>query len=118
MVKFNLEDFLRTYKPNVDKIVRHIYRNNKTKLKGYEYINDIGRMPYGGYIRYADLDGNLIGSGIYVKKIKNKIMLKTNVKKWTINPLKYFLFYKKHVTFDEKQNRSFKRIVIDYANRA
>lgn len=111
---FDLENFLRHYKPKISPIVGDILRKND--LSDYTYVNDVTILAPGGYIKYANMDGDIVGYGVYVSNsTKNKIILKNTSwnKIWKIDPSKYFLFYKEHVAPQNKIRQMMLKLLDD-----
>jgi len=91
------------------------------EFKYYNYVkpDNISMIKPGGYIRCIDTDENLKWGGTVVKLInennlnKFKIQLmNTSNKFWTIKFNKYYVFYKKNITYKD----TFRDIFIKKAN--
>lgn len=97
---FNLKEFLSNYKPDIDDVVNELQIKYKDILKDYKFVQNINTVEVGGYIKYINVDGEIRGTGIYIKKEGPYVYLKNTFLKrvWKIAPEKYYLFYREHVT--------------------
>jgi len=123
-----IDELLKDYRPNINNYVNEIMTTNAKELKDFKYIpNDcITKMKLGGYVKYVNKDGILRNGGILVnfegtdfhikhnkfiepnyvpKPIKYefvKLVLKSNGKFLRISITKNLIFYKGHVTLNDK----------------
>lgn len=94
--------------------INHIFylkTKYEDELKDYEFVdgNNIEKLKCGGYIRYVNLNDELKWGGVLVKLINNKkiestkLLLKNKSNKlWSIFFYRYYIFYKKNRTRNDK----------------
>ena len=94
--------------------INHIFylkTRYEDELKEYEYVdgNNIDKLKCGGYIRCVNLNDELKWGGVLVKLIDNKkiestkLLLKNKSNKlWSIYFYRYYVFYKKNKTRNDK----------------
>lgn len=129
-----IDELIADVKNNVDDYIVELKETYKKELKGYEYIptDRIERMKLGGYVRYVDKEGVLKYGGILIsyegtdihvkynkfiyperkpepiKYSKVKLVLKNSEKKvWKVGIGNKYIFYKGHVTMDDKNREIF-----------
>lgn len=106
---------------NNDDYINYLKNKFEIELKYYTYVkpSNISIIKPGGYLRCIDIDENLKWGGTVMKLIdernlnKFKIQLmNTSNKFWTIKYSKYYVFYKKNITYKD----TFRDIFIKKAN--
>jgi hypothetical protein len=109
----SLFDILSDYESNNEIIIKKIKLKYKNELIDYKYSINIKKEKVGGYIRYFNTDGDLVGSGVLVTINKTNIILKNTGanKYWTVKITPYYFFYKKHRVYNDKIRHIFENLV-------
>lgn len=124
----DIENFLNNietqheYELKNKKIIEKYFKKYSEYLEDYKYVKNIdefNKLPYGGYIRYVDLDENLKWGGIFLKKYKYKdmtmLLLSNSLSKtFSISFDKNCIFYKKHTSQSDKTRKLFLSYLNEY----
>ena len=104
------------------KEIDNYYKKFNKSLEDYKYIvnlEEFKKLPYGGYIRYIDLNDELKWGGIFLKKYiykdMNMILLCNSLSKtFNISFEKNIIFYKKHTSQSDKTRKLFLSYLNEY----
>ncbi len=89
---------------NYNKRIDDLILKYSNHLEKYNYIikDELDDLKIGGYIKYIDVNNNLIWGGALIKIDANLIYMKKNNNIIKINKFKNIIFYKNHVTENDK----------------
>ena len=94
---------------NIINRVSFIINKYEGQLDKYNYIvrKDIDNLKLGGYIKYVNLNDELIWGGALAKIDKNYIYIKKNNNLIKIHKFENIIFYKNHITQNDKTREIF-----------
>ena len=94
---------------NINYRISFLMNKYEKQLDKYNYINkkDIDNLKLGGYIKYINLNDDLIWGGALAKIDKNFIYIIKDEIINKINKTKNIIFYKKHITQNDKNREIF-----------
>ena len=103
----NLIDSIMTqeeYENNINIRINYLIEKYNNQLEKYNYIikEEIDSLKLGGYIKYINLNDDLIWGGALFKIDMNNIYMKKDNEIIKINKFKNIIFYKNHITQNDK----------------
>ncbi len=97
------------WEDSINTRINYLIEKYNDQLEKYNYImiNEIDGLKSGGYIKYINLNDELIWGGALCKINRNNIYMKKNNEIIKINKFKNIIFYKNHITQNDKTREIF-----------
>jgi hypothetical protein len=94
---------------NYNKRIDNLILKYSNQLESYNYIikDEIDDLKIGGYIKYVDINDNLIWGGLLAKIDDKFIYIKKDNDIIKINKYKNIIFYRNHRTQNDKYREIF-----------
>jgi hypothetical protein len=97
------------WEENTNIRINYLIEKYNNQLEKYNYImkDEIDNLKLGGYIKYININDDLIWGGALFKIDKNNIYMKKDNEIIKINKFKNIIFYKNHITSNDKTREIF-----------
>jgi hypothetical protein len=97
------------WEETINSRINYLIEKYNNQLEKYNYIikDEIDNLKLGGYIKYINLNDELIWGGALFKIDRNNIYMKKNNNIIKINKFKNIIFYKNHITLNDKTREIF-----------
>jgi hypothetical protein len=97
------------WEENINIRINYLIEKYNKQLDKYNYImeNEINGLKLGGYIKYININDDLIWGGALFKIDRNNIYMKKDNEIIKINKFKNIIFYKNHITLNDKNREIF-----------
>ncbi len=94
---------------NINIRINYLIEKYNNQLEKYNYImkDEIDNLKLGGYIKYININDELIWGGALFKIDRNNIYMKKDNEIIKINKFKNIVFYKNHITSNDKTREIF-----------
>ena len=97
------------WEENINIRINFLIEKYNEQLEKYNYImkDEINSLKLGGYIKYINIYDELIWGGALFKIDRNNIYMKKDNEIIKINKFKNIIFYKNHITLNDKTREIF-----------